>query len=125
LGKGLVNEQSTMGERTFDIGSSDGKEKKSLKLSQMLIPALFDNLETSLKNITLTLISASVTQMFRSTLVVFSATLAYFFLKKKLYRHHIFSILLIIIGIVLGGLSQLMNKSGRISAAGVVIVLIA
>ena len=71
----------------------------------MIIPALFDNLETSLKNITLTLISTSVTQMFRSTVLVFSATLAYFFLKKKLYRHHVTSIFLVIIGIVLGGIS--------------------
>lgn len=114
-----------MGESTVDMGSSDGREKKSLKLYQLIIPALLDNLETSLKNITLFLISTSVTQMFRSTVVVFSATLAYFFLKKKLYRHHIFSILLIIIGIVLGGLSQLMTKSGTISVAGVAIVVIA
>ena len=120
-----MNEQSTIGEITFEMGFSDGKEKKSLKLSQLFIPALCDSLETSLKNITVTLISTSVTQMFRSAVFVFCATLAYFFLKKKLYRHHIFSILLIIIGIVLGGLSQLMTKSGTISVAGVAIILIA
>jgi hypothetical protein len=76
----MVNEDSSMGESTVDMGSSDGREKKSLKLYQLIIPALLDNLETSLKNITLFLISTSVTQMFRSTSVIFSATLAYFFL---------------------------------------------
>jgi hypothetical protein len=40
--------------------TEDGPEKK-LKLYQLIIPALFDNLETSLKNVTLTLISTSVT----------------------------------------------------------------
>jgi drug/metabolite transporter (DMT)-like permease len=63
--------------------------------------------------------------MFRSSLVVFTATLAYFFLKKKLYRHHIASITFIIIGIILGGLSQLLSKGGNISVIGVVLVLVA
>ena len=63
--------------------------------------------------------------MFRSSLVVFTATLAYFFLKKKLYRHHIASIIFIIIGIILGGLSQLLSKGGNISVIGVVLVLVA
>jgi drug/metabolite transporter (DMT)-like permease len=63
--------------------------------------------------------------MFRSSLVVFTATLAYFFLKKKLYRHHIASILMIIIGIILGGLSQILSSGGNISVIGVVLVLVA
>jgi drug/metabolite transporter (DMT)-like permease len=71
----------------------------------LIIPALFDMTETSLKNVTLTLISASITQMFRSSVLVFSATLAWIFLKKRLYRHHIVAICAVIIGIVMGGLS--------------------
>ncbi len=63
--------------------------------------------------------------MFRSSIVVFTAALAYIFLKKKLYRHHVASIGMIVIGIILGGLSQLMTTSGKISVAGIVIVLVA
>jgi drug/metabolite transporter (DMT)-like permease len=63
--------------------------------------------------------------MFRSSVVIFTATLAYLFLKKKLYRHHVASIILIIIGIVLGGISQLQLKGGNISVIGVVLVLVA
>jgi drug/metabolite transporter (DMT)-like permease len=63
--------------------------------------------------------------MFRSSLVVFTATLAYFFLKKKLYRHHVASIIMIIIGIILGGLSQILSSGGNISVIGVVLVLVA
>ena len=63
--------------------------------------------------------------MFRSSLVIFTATLAYFFLKKKLYRHHVASIIMIIIGIILGGLSQILSSGGNISVIGVVLVLVA
>jgi drug/metabolite transporter (DMT)-like permease len=63
--------------------------------------------------------------MFRSSLVVFTATLAYIFLKKKLYRHHVASIIMIIVGIVLGGLSQILSSGGNISVIGVVLVLVA
>ena len=63
--------------------------------------------------------------MFRSSVVIFTATLAYFFLKKKLYRHHVASIILIIIGIVFGGISQLQSNGGNISVIGVVLILVA
>jgi drug/metabolite transporter (DMT)-like permease len=70
-----------------------------------MIPSFFDLLETSLKNVTLTLISTSVTQMLRSSVVVFSALLSVMFLKRRLYRHHWTSIGAIVLGIALGGLS--------------------
>lgn len=83
-------------------------------------------METSLKNVTLTLISTSVTQMLRSSILVFSASLAWIFLKKKLYRHHIASIAAIVIGIAMGGLSQMIGKTERpVNPWGVVIVLVA
>lgn len=63
--------------------------------------------------------------MFRSSVVVFTATLAFIFMKKKLYRHHVASIIMIIIGIILGGISQLSSKGSNISVEGVVIILIA
>ncbi len=51
----------------------------------LCLPASFDIIETSFKNITLTLIAASVTQMLRSSVVFFTAMLALLFLKRKLY----------------------------------------
>jgi drug/metabolite transporter (DMT)-like permease len=63
--------------------------------------------------------------MFRSSIVVFTATLSYIFLKKKLYRHHVSSILMIVVGIVLGGLSQILSSGGNISTIGVILVLVA
>ena len=83
--------------------------------------------ENSLKNITLTMIATSVTQMLRSSVVVFSALLALIFLKKKLYRHHVSSIVVIVIGISLGGLSQVLDSEEgiQLQPLGVIIVLVA
>ena len=103
------------------------QEKKTLNIFKILIPSLFDMTETSLKNVTLAMISTSVTQMLRSSVVVFSALLALIFLKKKLYRHHVTSIGIIVTGIFLGGLSQVLSSSKEVllKPIGVIIVLIA
>jgi drug/metabolite transporter (DMT)-like permease len=77
---------------------------------KLSIPAAFDMTEASLKNVSLSLIATSVMQMLRSSAVVFSAILAMIFLKKKLYRYQIAAIFAIVIGIFLGGLSQVMNS---------------
>jgi drug/metabolite transporter (DMT)-like permease len=65
--------------------------------------------------------------MLRSSVVVFSALLALFFLKKKLYRHHTASIAAIVIGIFLGGVSQVVNSKDELllKPLGVIIVLVA
>ena len=93
----------------------------------LIIPSVFDMAETSLKNVTLTMIATSVTQMLRSSIVVFSALLALIFLKKKLYRHHASSIGIIVLGISLGGLSQVLDSQGgiKLQPLGVIIVLVA
>lgn len=75
----------------------------------LAIPSFFDIIETSFKNVTLTLIAASVTQMLRSSVVFFTAMLALIFLKKKLYRHHWTSLAFIVIGIFLVGLSSIIE----------------
>ena len=110
-----------------DDGEDKPQEKKTLNVFKLLIPSLFDMTETSLKNVTLTMISTSVTQMLRSSVVVFSALLALIFLKKKLYRHHVTSIVIIVTGIFLGGLSQVLNSSKEVllKPIGVIIVLVA
>ena len=93
----------------------------------LIIPSFFDMAETSLKNVTLTMIATSVTQMLRSSIVVFSALLALIFLKKKLYTHHVSSILIIVLGIFLGGLSQVLDSEEgiKLEPVGVIIVLVA
>lgn len=97
--------------RTSEISHSQmggGKEEvKKLNPLWLAVPSFFDIIETSFKNIPLMLIAASVTQMLRSSVVFFTAMLALIFLGKKLYRHHWTSLLCIITGIFLVGLSTI------------------
>lgn len=75
----------------------------------LAIPSFFDLFEHILRNISNNMISPSVSQMLRSSVVVFTAFLAVMFLKKKLYRHHIVSIIAIVIGLFCVGLSEALS----------------
>jgi drug/metabolite transporter (DMT)-like permease len=70
-----------------------------------VIPAFFDLFEHTFRNVSNSLIAPSVSQMLRSSVVVFAAILCIFFLKKRLYRHHFFSIFSIVLGLFFVGLS--------------------
>jgi len=74
------------------------------------IPAWLDTIETCLKAIATTMIASSVVQMLKSTILVYCALLALIFLKKKLYRHHWASMLVIILGVALVGIGYLTGK---------------
>jgi drug/metabolite transporter (DMT)-like permease len=49
--------------------------------------------------------------MLRATLIIFTAMFSVIILKMKLYRHHYLSLVLIMIGLVLVGLSQVFYPS--------------
>ena len=91
-----------------------------------MIPSFCDMMETSLKNFTLFLITTSVTQMLRCSILIITYVLSLLFLERKAYRHHITGVLLIIFGIVLGGVSQYDPNDPRgLPPIAVIIVLIA
>ena len=72
--------------------------------------AWFDMTESVLRNIAATMIAMSIVQMLRSTIFVYCALLALVFLKKRLYRHHISSMVTILIGVFLVGVAFYINK---------------
>lgn len=49
--------------------------------------------------------------MLRATMIIFTAMFSVIILKMKLYRHHYFSLVLIMIGLVLVALSQVFYPS--------------
>lgn len=65
--------------------------------------------------------------MLRSSIVIYTAVFAMIFLGKKLYRHHVTSLVLMVFGIFMGGLSSLTTTiDGQDnSILGIVIVLFA
>jgi drug/metabolite transporter (DMT)-like permease len=87
--------------------ASHHEKKKKGKLSPLLIilPTIFDLLEALCSNVGLTLIAASIAQMLRATLILFTAFFSVLILHMKLFKHHYLSLSLILIGIISLGLS--------------------
>ena len=102
-------------------------EPKSVNKRLFAIPAILDGIENVLKNISLTMISGSIVQMLRSSVMLYCALLAMIFLKKRLYRHHWTSMAVIAIGVVLIGTAYLLNddkQAGSYSTKDVIIGLV-
>lgn len=63
--------------------------------------------------------------MLKSCLLVFAALLAVFYLKNKLYRHHVSAIILVIIGVSTVGLAMIIDeKSNQSTSLGLGIGLL-
>jgi len=95
----------------------------------LAIPACFDIIASTLMNIALTMVAASVYQMLRGMKIIITAGMSIIFLKKQLYRHHWSSIGVIFLGLILVGIAVLTSVSGSSSIEtkplGVIILLIA
>jgi drug/metabolite transporter (DMT)-like permease len=83
----------------------------------MWIPSILDLFEHITRNISSTLLAASAVQMLKSCIIVFAALLSVFYLKNKLYRHHVSAITLIIIGVSTVGLSMIIDKDNSNKSA--------
>lgn len=86
-------------------------EKKGLKTNinpvLLAIPAFCDLAGSTLQNIALTMIAASIYQMMRGLIVFVVAIMSILFLKAKLYRHHWTALVLILLGISSVGVSAI------------------
>ena len=89
-------------------------------------PAMCDLIATSLMNIGLFYLDASIWQMLRGSMVIFSAILTMIFLKRKYYCYHWFGITLVTIGLVtVAGASLCRNgESGKKATTGQIIMAI-
>jgi drug/metabolite transporter (DMT)-like permease len=65
----------------------DGVQYKT-KINPLLlaIPACFDIVASTMMNIALTLIAASVYQMMRGMIIIFTSLMSIMFLKRRLFR---------------------------------------
>jgi drug/metabolite transporter (DMT)-like permease len=87
--------------------------KTSINPLLLAIPASFDIIASTLMNIALTMIPASVYQMLRGSIIIITAGMSILFLKRKLFIHHWSSITLIFIGVFLVGLASIKSSSGE------------
>ena len=95
---------------------SQGK-KLYIHWAWLAIPAFFDFIAIPLMNLGLILISASVYQMMRGGLIFLIAISSILFLRARLHRHHWTSLVFIISGITLVGLSSIIHTSSESSNA--------
>lgn len=71
----------------------------------LAIPACCDITGTTLMNVGLLFVAASIYQMTRGALVLFVGLFSVLFLKKKLYLFHWFSLVIVVLGVALVGLA--------------------
>ena len=93
----------------------------------LAIPASFDIIASTLMNIALTMVAASVYQMLRGMIIIITAGMSILFLKRKLYIHHWSSIGIIFLGVFLVGLAALLwnnSSGGETKALGLVLLVI-
>lgn len=75
------------------------------KVTLLAIPACCDITGTTLMNVGLLFVAASIYQMTRGALVLFVGTFSVIFLKRKLYLYHWLSLLVVVTGVGLVGLA--------------------
>jgi len=91
-----------------------------------VLPTLCDLAGTSFGGIGLLYTSASVWQMLRGSIIVFSAILSVIFLGRKLHIHHWFGLFIIVYGLCLVGVSSFItnNSNNPQLALGLLFVLL-
>jgi len=100
------------------------------------IPTCCDLTASTLGNIALLWIPASIWQMMRGAIIIFGAILSFFVLKKKLRLHHWIGITCVVFGLFLVGLSGFLTESAKnkegtnrrdpvLFAAGIILVVFA
>lgn len=99
-----------------------GKEvegtKKKFNLMLLAIPALCDMTATSTMYVGLSLTDASIFQMLRGSVVVFTAIFSVIFLKRKQYKFHWLGVGLVLVGTAVVGLQSLVCGGGSSSSSG-------
>lgn len=94
----------------------------------LAIPASCDVVASTLMNIALTMVAASVYQMLRGLIIIVTALMSIIFLRRRLFRHHWSSMGVIFTGVFLVGLaSYIDDKEDKTptKALGLILLVIA
>jgi len=114
-----------------DKAKKDGANKNPNPSKLLIaIPAFMDSCGSSLQVVPLLLIPASVNQMLRGGVIVFTCIFSKVFLGRQVYRHHIVGVVLLVLGFVLVGVASVVtggaSNGGSVGGTitGIVMVLI-
>jgi hypothetical protein len=83
------------------------------KITLLALPACCDITGTTLMNVGLLFVAASIYQMTRGALVLFVGLFSVLFLKRKLYLYHWFSLFIVVLGVGLVGLAGALFKGDK------------
>jgi drug/metabolite transporter (DMT)-like permease len=90
----------------------EDKEKSGLpqiSVFYLAIPAAFDTFGSTIMSFALTMMAASIYQMTRGSIMIFTAIFSIIFLKAKIYRHQFMSLGIITCGLALVGLASMVE----------------
>lgn len=104
----------TAAKSTVDEEEDDTRIKlRGLKLFMLAAPACCDITGTTLMNVGLLFVAASIYQMTRGALVLFVGLFSVLFLHRKLYLYQWFSLVVVVLGVGLVGLAGALFKDHR------------
>jgi drug/metabolite transporter (DMT)-like permease len=125
----LWNESRKEKEGLLESNTTENDQNKEVTPFHLAIPALCDFFGSTIMTFGLTMMAPSIYQMFRGSLIFFTALFSVIFLKNKLYRHNLLALFLVISGLILVGTSALIHNSSDSAShntvVGIVLVIIA
>jgi drug/metabolite transporter (DMT)-like permease len=89
------------------------------KISLLALPACCDITGTTLMNVGLLFVAASIYQMTRGALVLFVGLFSVLFLKRKLFLYHWLSLFIVVLGVALVGLAGAIYSGDKNSPSNV------
>ena len=93
--------------------ADDRRQLQGWKTLLLALPACCDITGTTLMNVGLLFVAASIYQMTRGALVLFVGLFSVLFLKRKLFLYHWFSLFIVVIGVGLVGLAGALFKGDK------------
>ncbi|KIW96524.1 uncharacterized protein Z519_03593 [Cladophialophora bantiana CBS 173.52] len=97
--------------------ADDRAHLKGWKVVLLGLPACCDIAGTTLMNVGLLFVAASIYQMTRGALVLFVGLFSVLFLKRKLYLYHWISLIIVVLGVALVGLAGAISSGDKNSSA--------
>jgi len=88
------------------------------------IPALCDLTATTLLNVGLILVSASIFQMMRGAIIIFTALYSYAFLGRRYTRKRIFGLAVVVLGVAIVGASPVVSGGSKTQSSTLGILVI-
>ncbi|OAP58147.1 hypothetical protein AYL99_07237 [Fonsecaea erecta] len=97
--------------------ADDRAHLEGWKVVLLGLPACCDIAGTTLMNVGLLFVAASIYQMTRGALVLFVGLFSVLFLKRKLYLYHWVSLVIVVLGVALVGLAGAISSGDKNSSA--------